>query len=97
MQKKVSNNNKISFLQNPVVTETIGAGKVEGVRVKDTLSGNTLDIKKDAVFVAIEHKPNTEIFVGQLDRTLESMMEAEPISRESLSLVTHMTINTDKL
>jgi thioredoxin reductase (NADPH) len=67
MQKKAFNNNKISFLWNSIVTEIMGSGKVEGIRVKDTLSDNTLDIKTDAVFIAIGHKPNTEIFDGQLE------------------------------
>jgi thioredoxin reductase (NADPH) len=67
MQKKALNNNKISFLWNSVVTEIIGSTKVEGIRVKNTLSGDTLDIKTDAVFVAIGHKPNTEIFEGKLE------------------------------
>ncbi|MGC1134402.1 MAG: FAD-dependent oxidoreductase, partial [Nitrososphaeraceae archaeon] len=43
MQQKALNNDKISFLWNSVVTEVIGSGKVEGIRVKDTLSGDTLD------------------------------------------------------
>lgn len=67
MQQKALNNNKISFLRNSIVTEVIGSGKVEGIRVKDTLGGDTLDIKTDAVFVAIGHKPNTEIFDEQLE------------------------------
>jgi len=67
MQQKAFNNDKISFLWNSVVTEVVGSDKVEGIRVKDTLSGDTLDIKTDAIFVAIGHKPNTEIFDGQLE------------------------------
>ncbi|MGH9975526.1 MAG: thioredoxin-disulfide reductase [Nitrososphaeraceae archaeon] len=67
MQKKVFNNNKISFLLNSIVTEIMGSGKVEGIKVKNIENGHTIDIKTDAVFVAIGHKPNTEIFDGQLE------------------------------
>lgn len=67
IQKKAFNNNKISFLWDSVITEIIGFGRVEGIRVKSTANGHTSDIKIDAVFVAIGHKPNTEIFDGQLE------------------------------
>jgi thioredoxin reductase (NADPH) len=67
MQQKAFNNNKISFIWNSVVTEIIGSGKVEGIRVKNTVNEHTTDITTDAVFVAIGHKPNTEIFDGQLE------------------------------
>lgn len=59
MQKKAFNNNKISFLWDAVVTEIIGSGKVEGIRVKNTVNEHTTDIKTDAVFIAIGHKPWT--------------------------------------
>jgi thioredoxin reductase (NADPH) len=99
MQQKALND-KISFLWNSIVTEVVGSGQVEGIRVKDTLSGDTLDIKTDAIFVAIGHKPNTEISMDSLNlmksRILESMMAAKLISKGFLSPVTYMTISTDK-
>src|ERR687897_69322 len=85
MQQKALNNDKISFLWNSIVTEVIGCNKVDGIRVKDSLSGDISDIKTDAVFVAIGHKPNTGILMDSLNlmkgHTSESMMEVKLMSR----------------
>jgi thioredoxin reductase (NADPH) len=40
---------------------------VTGIRVKSTETGETQDIEAQGVFIAIGHKPNTELFDGQLD------------------------------
>ncbi|NOQ13509.1 MAG: thioredoxin-disulfide reductase, partial [Methyloprofundus sp.] len=40
---------------------------VTGMRIKSTLDGNTKDVDVHGVFIAIGHRPNTEIFKGQLD------------------------------
>jgi thioredoxin reductase (NADPH) len=40
---------------------------VTGVRLTSTVGGDDIDIAVDGVFIAIGHKPNTEIFSGQLD------------------------------
>ena len=71
------------------------------IRIKRYLSGDTLDIKTDAVFVAIGHKPNTEIFDGQLVLDERSYIRRYDGSKTNikgvLSPVTRMTISTDKL
>jgi thioredoxin reductase (NADPH) len=40
---------------------------VTGLRIKSTLTGETTDIALQGLFVAIGHKPNTDIFAGQLE------------------------------
>ena len=40
---------------------------VNGVRIKSTLDGSLTDLKVSGVFIAIGHRPNTELFAGQLD------------------------------
>ena len=40
---------------------------VTGMRIKSTLDGNTKEVDVHGVFIAIGHRPNTEIFQGQLD------------------------------
>ncbi|MGP0172594.1 thioredoxin-disulfide reductase [Pseudomonas sp. NCHU5208] len=40
---------------------------VTGVRLKNTLDGSTQELELAGVFIAIGHKPNTELFIGQLD------------------------------
>ena len=58
---------KISLKLNANLDEILGdASGVTGARLKDN-SGNTEDIAVSGVFIAIGHKPNTDIFKGQLD------------------------------
>ena len=48
--------------------EVLGdASGVTGVRVKSTQDGSTTDIKLQGCFIAIGHKPNTDIFAGQIE------------------------------
>ena len=101
MQHKAFNNEKISFLWNSIVTEILGTNKVEGIRIKNLLTGDISEIKTDAVFVAIGHKPNTEIFKGQLELDdksyIKGMTKARPTLKEFLSLGMPMTISIDEL
>jgi len=67
MQKKEATG-KIDFAWNSVVDEILGNDQgVTGVRIKNAHTGelNTIDVT--GVFIAIGHKPNTDIFAGQLD------------------------------
>ncbi len=66
MLQKAEKNQKIHWLTNKVVEEILGDGLVTGVRLKDTNSGETIDMKADGVFMAIGHVPNTKVFKGQL-------------------------------
>jgi thioredoxin reductase (NADPH) len=62
MQDRARQNPKIEFLFNREVAEFLGDDAVTGLRLKDTQSGHEEDLKVEGVFVAIGHKPNTEIF-----------------------------------
>src|SRR5690606_19567224 len=42
-------------------------GAVNGMRIRNVLTGETQDIDLSAVFIAVGHKPNSDIFAGQLD------------------------------
>jgi thioredoxin reductase (NADPH) len=67
MQKKESTG-KIDFAWDSVVDEILGNETgVTGVRIKNTLSGESRTLDVTGVFIAIGHKPNTDIFTGQLD------------------------------
>ena len=61
-------NGNVTLLWNNTLDEVLGddAG-VTGMRVKSTEDGSTQDIDLAGVFIAIGHKPNTDIFAGQLD------------------------------
>ena len=58
---------KIDVLWNKIVTEIHGDSTVESVTLQDTVTGETQEMKTNGVFVAIGHKPNTDIFRGQLE------------------------------
>lgn len=58
---------KINFVWDSVVIKVLGDEKVEGVRIKNVKTGEVSLLECDGLFIAIGHKPNTEIFKGQLD------------------------------
>jgi len=58
---------KIEVRWNAVVTAVQGDGEVTGVILEDTTTGETSEMKANGVFVAIGHKPTTDLFAGQLD------------------------------
>jgi thioredoxin reductase (NADPH) len=66
MRHRAENHPKISFVFNAVVDEIYGEHHVTGVRLRNTESGESEDRQCDAVFVAIGHRPNTDIYAGQL-------------------------------
>lgn len=59
---------KVTIKWNSALDEVLGDKTgVTGMRIKNTQSGETEDIPLDGVFVAIGHKPNTDLFVGQIE------------------------------
>lgn len=67
MKDRALNNPKISFREFTEAKELVGSGKLEGVRVVNNQTGVEEVIATDGFFVAIGHKPNTELFKGQLE------------------------------
>jgi thioredoxin reductase (NADPH) len=67
MQHRVENTPNIEILFNSETDEILGEHKVEGVRVKNNQTGELNTIAIGGFFVAIGHKPNTEIFKEYLD------------------------------
>ncbi len=67
MQDRVLTNPKITVEFNKAIEEFIGDGKLASVKVKDLVTTQVAERKIDGVFVAIGHKPNTEIFQGQIN------------------------------
>ncbi len=66
MQERAFRNEKIDFIWDSAVTEVLGTDHVEGVRIKDALTGHERDIEVEGLFVAIGHAPNSTLFDGQL-------------------------------
>ena len=67
MQERALANPKIEVAWNREVTEILGDDAVTGVRLRDTVTGETEERRTDGVFMAIGHTPNTELFREWLD------------------------------
>jgi len=67
MQDRAFANDKIAFRWDSVVNEVVGNGKVSGVSLRNVMSGATDVLPVTGVFVAIGHKPSTDLFIGKLD------------------------------
>ncbi|MFC4739659.1 thioredoxin-disulfide reductase [Flavobacterium ponti] len=68
MEARVRNTPNIEILLNTETDEVLGDGQVvTGVRAKNRVSGETIEIPATGFFVAIGHKPNTDIFADYLN------------------------------
>lgn len=68
MVDRVVENDKIEILFNTVVDDVLGDKLVEALALRDVVSGKKRTLRVEGFFVAIGHKPNTEIFSDYLDR-----------------------------
>ena len=67
MQHRVNSRKNIDVKYFSEIQEVLGDNVVEGVRIINNQTSKTEDIKVTGFFVAIGHKPNTDIFKGQLE------------------------------
>lgn len=67
MQERVLNNDKIQMHWNTEVTNVIGDKVVESIQVHNNKTGEDNNIPVKGLFIAIGHKPNTDLFKGWLD------------------------------
>ncbi len=80
MQDRAFANPKIEFLWNHTVTEILGTDKVEGIEVTNTVDGTVSTMPVTGVFVAIGHRPNTDLFGGILDTDENGYLITQPDS-----------------
>lgn len=82
MQDRVLANEKIEVIYNTVLEEIVGETepfkKTTGVRLKNIVSGEESSLPLDGVFIAIGHKPNSELFTGILDMDEVGYLKVEP-------------------
>jgi len=81
MQDRVLANPKVEVIYNSAIEEILGSTqpkKVTGVRLRDTVTGETREMPVDGVFIAIGHKPNSELFHGVLDMDSVGYIETVP-------------------
>jgi len=67
MQDRALSNPKIEMLWNSTVVELLGTDKLEGAIVRNTISDELTTLPVTGLFVAIGHRPNTDLFKGVLD------------------------------
>jgi thioredoxin reductase (NADPH) len=67
MQERAFANPKIEFMWDTVVDELLGAERLEGAVVRNVKTGAAATLPVTGMFVAIGHRPNTDLFAGVLD------------------------------
>ena len=67
MQQRALNNEKIEVIWNQNIIDIIGENDVAGVKLENTISKEISDMPIDGVFLAIGHKPNTDLFKNIID------------------------------
>lgn len=77
MAERAAADPKIEFAWNSAVVAIHGADKVEGVRLRDTLTGEERDVAAGGLFVAIGHDPRTELVKGQVTLDEEGYIEVQ--------------------
>jgi thioredoxin reductase (NADPH) len=80
MQDRAFANPKIDFLWNHTVSDIHGDTSVTGVQVTNTVDGTVSDLDVTGLFVAIGHRPNTDLFAGQLEMEDNGYLKTVPAS-----------------
>jgi thioredoxin reductase (NADPH) len=78
MQERAFENPKMRFAWNSTVTEIHGDSKLAGVTLTDTQTGETRRLDVTGLFVAIGHRPNTDLFAGILDMEESGYLVTQP-------------------
>lgn len=83
MQERALNNNKIRFIWNTVVEQYLGETSLSGLKLRNVLTGEVSLLKVAGCFVAIGHKPNTDLFKGQLQMKDNGYLVTQPGSTKT--------------
>ncbi len=80
MQDRALNHDKIEVIWETQVTDVLGVdqGRVTGLELTHTKTGDKRTVDADGLFLAIGHKPNTELFDGVLDMDDVGYLKAQP-------------------
>jgi thioredoxin reductase (NADPH) len=86
MQERVFKNKKIKILWDTVVEEVLGDGKmVNGVKIKNVKTNKTSKLKCAAMFLAIGHIPNTDIFKGKIKMDKHGFIKADRSTKTNVA------------
>jgi thioredoxin reductase (NADPH) len=78
MAERAQANEKIRFVWNSTVTDVIGQNAVERLQLQNLQTGETSVLEVTGLFVAIGHRPNTDLFKGQLDMEDDGYLRTQP-------------------
>jgi thioredoxin reductase (NADPH) len=67
LQKRAMDHPKVDFIWNTIVTEVLGAEKLEALKLKNVATGDETIYETDGLFIFIGHTPNTQMFKGQVE------------------------------
>ena len=80
MVDRARSDDKVEFVLNALVDEVLGTedGRVTGVRLRDTMTGETRELQADGLFVAVGHDPSSSLFLDWLDHDEQGYLVTEP-------------------
>lgn len=84
LQRRATENPKIEFVWNTVITSINGAEKVESATLKNVVTGETHDTPVDGVFVYVGHLPNNQLFADKLAMDEEGYLITDKLMRTSV-------------
>ncbi|MFE0691438.1 thioredoxin-disulfide reductase [Streptomyces xiamenensis] len=85
MQERAFADPKITFLWDSEVAEIQGDGKLSGLKIRSTTTGELSDLPATGLFVAIGHDPRVELFKGVLDLDQEGYLKVDaPSTRTNI-------------
>lgn len=84
LQNRALENPKISFAWNTVVSEIIGEDALKTIRLQDKISGEEREHPTDGLFIFIGHRPNSQIFSGQLEIDKQGYIIVDNMMRTSV-------------
>ena len=78
MQQRAFKNPKIEIVWNTVVEDLLGTDRLEGANVRNVVTGNATSLPVTGLFVAIGHRPNTDLFKGVLQMDDNGYLITQP-------------------
>jgi thioredoxin reductase (NADPH) len=80
MRDRALSNPKIEMLWNHTVVDLLGQERLEGIVVEHVQNGTRQTLPVTGIFLAIGHRPNTDLFAGVLDRDENGYLVTQPNS-----------------
>jgi thioredoxin reductase (NADPH) len=84
MQNRARSHPKISIEWNSQVVDVLGEDKIAGLRLRDTQSGDEREMPIEGLFVAIGHRPNTDVFRGWLETDAKGYLVVHDHTRSGI-------------